>query len=498
MNQPTNQSTTQPSSIPLNCPNLLKQACLIDGEWVGADSGEAIAVTNPFTGDVLGTIPSLSKQTVLNAVECADAAQESWANTTASERAKLLHAWADLIDTHKEDLALIMTYEQGKPITESQGEIDYANSFIRWFADEGKRIYGDVIPSTNQSLRYVVLKQPVGVCAAITPWNFPSAMIARKAAPALAAGCTMIIKPAVETPFSALALGYLAKQAGIPKGVLQIVTGKSSVVGEVLTKDPRIHKLSFTGSTEVGRVLMEQCASTIKKLSMELGGNAPFIVFDDADLEKAAEGLIASKYRNAGQTCVCANRIYVQSSIKDEFLAKFKQKVEVLKVGNGADEATDIGPLINQQALKKVQALLDDALNKGATLITGGVPHDASQLSFTPTVISDITDEMDLAHEEIFGPIAPIMTFEDENEVIHHANDTIYGLAAYFYTQNHARAWRVSEALEYGMVGQNTGLLSTEVAPFGGVKQSGFGREGSKYGIEEYITTKYWCMDISK
>lgn len=493
-----NQPTTKTSSIPLDCPDLLKQACLIDGEWVNADSGDTITVTNPFTGKALGTIPSLSKEAVLKAVECADTAQVGWANTTASERAKLLHAWADLIDAHKEDLALIMTYEQGKPIKESRGEIGYANSFIRWFADEAKRIYGDVIPSANQSLRYVVLKQPVGVCAAITPWNFPSAMITRKAAPALAAGCTMIIKPATETPFSALALGYLAKQAGIPEGVLQVVTGKSSVVGEVLTKDARIHKLSFTGSTEVGRVLMEQCASTVKKLSMELGGNAPFIVFDDADLEKAAEGLIASKYRNAGQTCVCANRVYVQNSVKDEFLAKFKQKVEALKVGDGADDSTDVGPLINQQALKKVQSLLDDALDKGATLVTGGAPHEASDLSFTPTVISGINDEMDIAHEEIFGPIAPIMTFEDEKEVIRHANDTIYGLAAYFYTQSHARAWRVSEALEYGMVAQNTGLLSTEVAPFGGVKQSGFGREGSKYGIEEYVTTKYWCMDVSE
>lgn len=493
-----NQPTTKTSSIPLDCPDLLKQACLIGGEWVNADSGNTITVTNPFTGETLGTIPSLSKEAVLKAVECADTAQVGWANTTASERAKLLHAWADLIDAHKEDLALIMTYEQGKPIKESRGEIGYANSFIRWFADEAKRIYGDVIPSANQSLRYVVLKQPVGVCAAITPWNFPSAMITRKAAPALAAGCTMIIKPATETPFSALALGYLAKQAGIPEGVLQVVTGKSSVVGEVLTKDARIHKLSFTGSTEVGRALMEQCASTVKKLSMELGGNAPFIVFDDADLEKAAEGLIASKYRNAGQTCVCANRVYVQSSVKDEFLAKFKQKVEALKVGDGADDSTDVGPLINQQALKKVQSLLDDALDKGATLVTGGAPHKASDLSFTPTVISGISDEMDIAHEEIFGPIAPIMTFEDEKEVIRHANDTIYGLAAYFYTQSHARAWRVSEALEYGMVAQNTGLLSTEVAPFGGVKQSGFGREGSKYGIEEYVTTKYWCMDVSE
>ena len=322
-------------------------------------------------------------------------------------------------------------------------------------------------------------------------------MITRKAAPALAAGCTMIVKPATETPFSALALGYLAQLAGIPAGVLQVVTGKSSVVGAVLTQDERIHKLSFTGSTEVGRLLMEQCASTVKKLSMELGGNAPFIIFDDANLDKAVDGLIASKYRNAGQTCVCANRIYVQRAVVDAFLAKFKTKVETLVVGDGSAEDTDIGPLINQKALDKVRSLLDDALSKGATLITGGQAHAASSLSFTPTVISGITADMDIAHEEIFGPIAPVFIFDDEAEVIRHANDTIYGLAAYFYTQNHARAWRVSEALEYGMVAQNTGILSTEVAPFGGVKQSGFGREGSKYGIEDYVTTKYWCMDVT-
>lgn len=487
--------TTTP--ITLNHPELLRSDCLIGDSWVGAATGETLAVENPFTGRIIGSVPSLSQDEVGHAVEYAHAAQHTWAAMTAAERARLLHAWADLIDTHKEDLALIMTCEQGKPLKESRGEIAYANTFIRWFADEGKRIYGDVIPSPNKSLRYVVLKQPVGVCAAITPWNFPSAMITRKAAPALAAGCTMIVKPATETPFSALALGYLAQQAGIPAGVLQIVTGKSSVVGGVLTSDERIHKLSFTGSTEVGRLLMAQCATTVKKLSMELGGNAPFIVFDDADLDKAVDGLIASKYRNAGQTCVCANRIYVQRKIADAFLTKFRAKVETLKVGDGTAEDTDIGPLINQKALDKVQSLLDDALTKGATLVTGGKTHDASNLSFTPTVISDINDDMDIAHEEIFGPIAPVFIFDEDSEVIRHANDTIYGLAAYFYTQNHARAWRISEALEYGMVAQNTGILSTEVAPFGGVKQSGFGREGSKYGIEDYVTTKYWCMDVT-
>lgn len=482
--------------LTLNNPSLLKQHCLINGEWKASSTGQTLAVHNPFNQQHLGDVPNLSKEDVCFAVESATIAQQQWANYTAKQRADLLMKWADLIDEHKEDLARIMTAEQGKPLTESRGEIAYANSFIRWFAEEAKRIYGDVIPATNKDLRYVILKQPVGVCAAITPWNFPSAMITRKAAPALAAGCAMIVRPATETPFSALALGELAVQAGIPKGVLQIVTGKSSIVGEVLTQDERIHKLSFTGSTEVGRILMQQCASTVKKMSMELGGNAPFIIFEDADLDKAVDGLIASKYRNAGQTCVCANRVYVQASIKDKFLELFAKKVNALKVGDGMVEGTDIGPLINQSAKQKVQALLQDALDKGATLVAGGQPHPASELSFMPTIITDIRPEMDIASEEIFGPIAPVFTFETEEEVIAQANDTIYGLAAYFYTQNLARSWRVCEGLDYGMVAQNTGLLSTEVAPFGGVKQSGFGREGSKYGIEEYVTTKYWCADI--
>ena len=445
---------------------------------------------------MIATIPSLEKSQVIDAVAIAHKAQIDWAQKTANERAAILNNWADLIDQNKEDLATIMTAEQGKPITESRGEIGYANSFIRWFAEEGKRIYGDIIPSTNKDLRYVVLKQPIGVCAAITPWNFPAAMITRKVAPALAAGCSIIVKPATETPLTALALGELAIRAGLPAGLLQIVTGKSSVIGEVLTHDERIHKLSFTGSTEVGRVLMSQCASTVKKLSMELGGNAPFIVFDDADLEKAATGLIASKYRNAGQTCVCANRVYVQSSIKDKFLAIFKQKVEALKVGNGMTEGVNIGPLINQDAMDKVEQLLEDAVNKGATVVTGGKKHSASDLSFEPTIITGITDDMDIASQEIFGPVAPVFIFDTDDEVIAHANNTIYGLAAYFYTQSVARSWKVCEGLEYGMVAQNTGLLSTEVAPFGGVKQSGFGREGSKYGIEDYVTTKYWCIDV--
>ncbi len=491
------QLSPDTSAITLSNPELLKQHCLIKDGWHGASDGVTIEVTNPFNGEVIGRVPSLTQQDVEDAVAFSHHAQISWAAKTPQERATLLQKWADLIDANREDLAIIMTTEQGKPLTESRGEIGYANSFIRWFAEEGKRVYGDVIPATNTKLRYVILKQPVGVCAAITPWNFPAAMITRKAAPALAAGCTMIIKPATETPFSALALAALAEQAGIPAGVIQVVTGKSSVIGEILTGDARIHKLSFTGSTEVGRTLMAQCAPTIKKLSLELGGNAPFIVFDDADLEKAAEGLIASKYRNAGQTCVCANRVYVQDSIKDEFLDIFIKKVAELKIGNGLDNGVDVGPLINEKALEKVQALLKDALDKGATLLTGGSTHDASALTYQPTVISDISADMDIAHEEIFGPIAPIFIFSTEEEVIRAANDTIYGLAAYFYTSDFTRSWRVTEGLEYGMVGHNTGMISTEVAPFGGVKQSGFGREGSKYGIEEYVTTKYWCSDIS-
>ena len=487
----------QSNTLTLANPDLLKQQCFIKDGWHDASDAATIDVSNPFNGDVIGNVPSLTTDDVNDAVAASHEAQITWAAKTAKERAELLQKWADLIDANKEDLAIIMTAEQGKPLTESRGEVGYANSFIRWFAEEGKRVYGDVIPANQTQLRHVILKQPVGVCAAITPWNFPAAMITRKAAPALAAGCTMIIKPATETPFSALALAVLAEQAGIPAGVIQVVTGKSSTIGDILTGDPRIHKLSFTGSTEVGRTLMAQCAPTIKKLSLELGGNAPFIVFDDADLEKAAEGLIASKYRNAGQTCVCANRVYVQDSIKDKFLDVFVKKVAELNVGNGMDEGVDIGPLINKKALDKVQALLKDALDKGATLVTGGSTNGASELSYNPTVITDISSDMDIASEEIFGPIATIFTFKDEADVIRQANDTIYGLAAYFYSGSYARSWRVTEGLEYGIIGHNTGLISTEVAPFGGVKQSGFGREGSKYGIEEYVVTKYWCSDVS-
>lgn len=493
-------------NLNLQDPSLLRQQAFINNQWINAsetsnntntNNNDTSDVINPFNGQVIGTIPNLSKEQITQAVAFAHQAQTKWAKKTAKERSHILSKWADLIDQHKEDLATIMTSEQGKPISESRGEIDYANSFIRWFAEEGKRVYGDVIPATDKNLRYIILKQPIGVCAAITPWNFPAAMITRKVAPALAAGCTMLVKPATETPLTALALAELALRAGLPEGVLQIITGKSSIVGKVFTQDDRIQKLSFTGSTEVGRTLMSQCASTVKKLSMELGGNAPFIVFEDANLDHAVTGLIASKYRNAGQTCVCANRIYVHSSIKNQFLSLFKQKVDALNVGNGMNSNVEIGPLINQDALNKVQKLLKDATDKGATLVTGGQKHHASDLSFEPTIITDISDDMDIAHEEIFGPIAPVFIFDDEEQVMNHANKTIYGLAAYFYTQDLKRSWRVTEGLEYGMVAQNTGVLSTEVAPFGGIKQSGFGREGSKYGIEEYITTKYWCVDIS-
>lgn len=480
----------------LNNPTLFKTTCFIGDDWTTAKSGDVIAVTNPFNGEHLGNVPSISCDEVRLAIDAAATAQKNWAKLTAAARGKILHNWADLIDQNIDDLAKLMTLEQGKPIKEARGEVLYANSFIRFYAEEGKRIYGDVIPALNSNLRYTVLKQPIGVCAAITPWNFPSAMITRKVAPALAAGCAMIVKPDTQTPFSALALMVLAQQAGLPNGVLQVVTGEATTIGNVLTADERVHKLSFTGSTAIGKLLMSQSASTVKKLSLELGGNAPFIIFDDANLDKAVAGLMASKYRNAGQTCVCANRIYVQKNIKDEFLKRFAKQVASLKVGNGLDAGVEIGPLINQKAMDKVQSLLKDAQDKGATLVMGGDKNPVSDLTFNPTIITNITPKMDIFHQEIFGPIAPIFTFDTEEEVIRLANDTSYGLAAYFYTNDLSRSWRVCEGLEYGMVAQNTGLLSNEVAPFGGVKQSGFGREGSKYGIEDYLTLKYWCVDV--
>lgn len=491
--------TAKPKKSTLKLKNkaLLKQACFINNDWKTAKTGEMIDVVNPFDGSFVGQVPSLSKAEVKKAVTHSQKAQKDWAKKTAFHRAELLHKWADLIEQNKQDLAIIMTAEQGKPIKESLGEIDYANSYIRFFAEEGKRVYGDTLPNDKDDLRYVVLKQPVGVCASVTPWNFPSAMITRKVAPALAVGCSMIVKPATQTPFSALALGELALQAGFPKGLLQIVTGKSDVVGGVLTSDERIAKFSFTGSTEVGRKLMAQCAETVKKMSMELGGNAPFIIFDDADLQKACDGLIASKYRNAGQTCVCANRIYVQNSIKDKFVKLYQKQVEQLKVGNGMNKNTDIGALINQDAMKKAQSLIKDATDKGAKLVTGGKVHSSSKLCLTPAILDNVDESMAMASTEIFAPVTAIYGFDTEDEVIQRANDTIFGLACYFYTNDLQRSWRVSEQLEYGIVGQNTGLISTAVAPFGGVKQSGFGREGSKYGVEEYLTTKYWAINVA-
>lgn len=478
-------------------PELLRDACLIDGEWRKAANGDTIAVTNPADGTTVGTVPSLSKAEVEAAVAAAEAAFPPWAAHTAKERGALLRRWHELIMDNADALAALMTAEQGKPLAEAKGEIAYAASFIEWFAEEGKRVYGDIIPSPRADTRIVVLKQPVGVAAAITPWNFPAAMITRKVGPALAAGCTMIVKPASQTPLTALALGVLAQEAGIPKGVLQVVTGKSSVVGEVLTGDDRIRKFSFTGSTETGRILMAQCARTVKKVSFELGGNAPFIVFDDADIESAVDGAIASKYRNAGQTCVCANRIYVQAGVYDAFAKRLAEKVAAMKVGAGSEAGVAIGPLIDDAAVEKVERHVADAREKGAEVAVGGKRHPLGGTFYEPTVLTGVTPQMLVAREETFGPVAPLFRFEREEDAVKMANDTEFGLAAYFYTENARRAWRVAEALEYGMVGHNTGMVSNEVAPFGGVKQSGIGREGSKYGIEEYLEIKYLCTAVN-
>ena len=475
----------------LNDQSLLKDKCLIDGKWQAAEDNAKIAVTNPADGEIVGYVPSLTAKQIEGAINASEKAFKSWRALPAAKRSALLRKWFDLMIEYADDLAMIMTCEQGKPLKEARGEILYAASFVEWFAEEAKRTYGDTIPSPQVNQRITVIKQPIGVTAAITPWNFPAAMITRKAAPALAAGCTMIVRPASLTPLTALALGELAQKAGIPAGVLQIVTGKSSSIGKVLTESQIVRKLSFTGSTEVGRALMAECAPTIKRISLELGGNAPFIVFDDADLDAAVKGAIACKYRNAGQTCVCANRILVQSGVYDAFTKKLKQAVQALKVGNGIDSTTDIGPLIEESALKKVDEHIADAVEKGGKLVLGG--KRLGGLFYEPTIMTNITSDMRFAREETFGPVAPLFKFDNESEAIEMANDTIFGLAAYFYTRDFARAVRVSEALEYGMVGHNTGLISNEVAPFGGVKQSGIGREGSKYGIEEYMETKYIC-----
>ncbi|WP_422527623.1 NAD-dependent succinate-semialdehyde dehydrogenase [Serratia fonticola] len=481
----------------LQNPDLLRSQCLINGEWCDARSGKREAVINPANGAELTTVPLVSAEETQQAINAAQQAQIGWKQQTAKQRSVLLLAWADKIMAAQEDLAQLMTAEQGKSLAEARGEVAYAASFITWFAEEAKRVDGAVLQAPLASQRLVVVKQPIGVCAAITPWNFPAAMITRKAAPALAAGCTMIVKPAEQTPLTALALAKLAQDAGIPAGVLQVVTGEAAQVGKVLCDSPVVRKLSFTGSTEVGRILMAQCAPTIKKLSLELGGNAPVIVFDDANLDAAVAGIMASKFRNSGQTCVCANRIYVQDGIYDRLVDKLVAAVEQLKVGDGTQEGTTQGPLIDEAAIEKVQSHIDDALIKGAQIATGGQPHALGRTFFQPTVVTGVTQQMRFAKEETFGPVAPLFRFHDEAEAIAMANDTEFGLAAYLFTQNAARQWRVPEALEYGMLGINTGLISNEVAPFGGIKQSGLGREGSRYGIEEYLELKYLCIDVN-
>ncbi|MBY3226091.1 NAD-dependent succinate-semialdehyde dehydrogenase [Rhizobium laguerreae] len=475
---------------------FLGDRCLINGKWV-AGSQPNIAVKNPATGEIVGTVPSLDAADVEQAVVAAEMAFRTWSALAAKERAAVLLRWFYLIIENADDLAALITAEQGKPLSEAKGEILYAASFIEWFAEEAKRVYGDIIPAPTADKRILVFKQPIGVCAAITPWNFPAAMITRKAAPALAAGCTMVVKPAEQTPLTALALGVLAEQAGIPAGVFQIVTGKSREIGKVLTENDIVKKLSFTGSTEVGRILMAQSAPTIKKLSMELGGNAPFIVFDDADLDAAVDGAVASKYRNAGQTCVCTNRIYVQSGVYDVFAEKLAAKVSALKVGEGTQVDVTIGPLIDAEAIAKIEDHISDAIGKGAKVVVGGKRHSLGGTFFEPTVLTGATQAMKIAREETFGPLAPLFRFETEEEAVAMANDTEFGLAAYFYTENIRRTWRVAEALEYGMVGHNTGQISNEVAPFGGVKQSGLGREGSRYGIDDYLEIKYLCSAIA-
>src|SRR6266568_4155160 len=473
---------------------LFRQQCYIDGKWVDADSRATISVNNPADNSTLGTVPKTGAAETRRAIEAADRALPAWRAKTAKERANILRKWFNLMIENQEDLAQLMTAEQGKPLTESRGEIAYSGSFIEWFAEEGKRIYGDTIPSHGTDKRIVVLKQPIGVCVAITPWNFPSAMLTRKAGPALAAGCTMVLKPASQTPYSALALCELAERAGVPKGVLSCVTGGATEIGAEMTSNPIVRKLSFTGSTEIGKVLMAQCAGTVKKLSLELGGNAPFIVFDDADLDMAVKGAIASKYRNAGQTCVCANRILVQDGVYDAFAKKLAEAVTAMKVGNGAEAGTVIGPLIDMKAIEKVEQHVADALEKGARVIVGGKRHALGGSFYQPTVLADVTTDMMVTREETFGPVAPLFRFKTEAEAIRMANDTEFGLAAYFYSRDIGRIWRVAEALEYGIVGINEGIISTEIAPFGGMKESGIGREGSKYGIEEFLEVKYLCM----
>lgn len=481
--------------LDLKNPSLLRKQSYVDGQWIDADSGNTFDIKNPATGEVVASIADLGADETRRAIEAADKAWPAWRDQTVKERAKILRRWYDLIIDNADDLAKILTVEQGKPLKEAKTEIVYGANYIEWFSEEAKRVYGDVIAPPSKDKRIVVIKQSVGVTCSVTPWNFPSAMIARKMAPALAAGCPFVAKPASDTPLSALALAVLAEEAGIPAGVFNVVAGKSSrEIGTEMTANPLVRKFTFTGSTAVGKKLMAQCAETIKKTSMELGGNAPFIVFDDADIDEAVKGAIICKYRNAGQTCVCANRIFVQEGVHDEFAQKFATAVEALKMGNGVEEGIEVGPLINSKAVEDVKALVDDALAKGAKQAVSGGPSELGDCFYAPTVLTDVNDEMKLFKEEIFGPVAPLFKFSSEDEAIALANDTEFGLASYFYSRDIGRIWRVSEGLEYGMVGINEGIISNEMAPFGGIKESGSGREGSKYGLDDYLEIKYLCM----
>ncbi|WP_297351606.1 NADP-dependent succinate-semialdehyde dehydrogenase [Paraburkholderia sp.] len=482
------------TTLTLNDPTLLKTHAFIAGEWQGADDDATFEVRNPATGETIATVPRMGTAETRRAIDTANAAWPAWRATTAKHRATILRKWHDLMLENADDLAKILTNEQGKPLAEAKGEIQYAASFLEWFAEEGKRVYGDTIPTPAGDKRIVVTKEPIGVCAAITPWNFPAAMITRKVGPALAAGCPIIVKPAEATPLSALALAVLAERAGVPRGVFSVVTGEPKTIGAELTGNPVVRKLSFTGSTPVGRLLMAQCAPTVKKVSLELGGNAPFIVFDDADLDAAVAGAIASKYRNSGQTCVCTNRFYVHGKVYDAFAEKLRVAVEQLKIGRGTEDGVTQGPLINEAAVLKVESHIEDALAKGARIVTGGKRHALGHGFFEPTVLADVTPSMKVARDETFGPLAPLFRFSSDEEVIRMANDTEFGLASYFYSRDIGRVWRVAEALEYGMIGINTGLISNEVAPFGGIKQSGLGREGSHYGIDDYVVIKYMCV----
>ena len=480
--------------LKLSDSSLFRQQCYIDGKWTDADSGETIDVTNPADGSVIGTVPKMGAKETRRAIEAANRAFPEWRAKTGKERAAILRKWFNLMISHQEDLARLMTAEQGKTLTEARGEIAYGASFIEWFAEEAKRVYGDTIPSHMADRRIIVVKEPIGVVGAITPWNFPNAMITRKCGPALAVGCTVVVKPATMTPYSALALADLVELAGIPKGVFNVVTGAAGAIGGELTSNPLVRKITFTGSTEIGKKLLEQCARTVKKTSMELGGNAPFIVFDDADIDAAIEGALQSKYRNSGQTCVCTNRFYVQDGVYTAFADKLAKAVAKLKVANGFEDGAQLGPLIETAAVAKIEEHIADATAKGARVLTGGKRHKLGGLFFEPTVLADVTQSMMVSKEETFGPLAPLIRFKTEAEVIGMANDTEFGLAAYFYSRDIGRVWRVAEALESGIVGINVGLISTEVAPFGGVKESGLGREGSKYGVDDYLEIKYLCM----